>query len=915
MDTSTADTGTVGVGGSERTAARLCSRIRRRVLTGEAAVRGAAAEVAGSAVPAQASNGDPVLQGIDNAGAGRRTAVFTSSGDEFGVLAGPDSSGKGPVGVCGLGQDSGLPGFGRTGAGVTGLGGGAGAGVVANCGSCGGTSVLGFGGSGPGGSGPSVRVLSVPGGRIRPGGLRMACRFLALWRVLAVPVLLGMVIVGVCPGVASASAAPTGHLRTGPHPVPRSGLSLARAPAGLRAAVRRTLGLPGAPAASAFQQAKLTAADAAPNDYFGYSMALSGSTAVVGAPVKNSGTGAAYVFVRSGTAWTQQAKLTAASGAAGDSFGWSVALSGSTAVVGAFGKNANAGAAYVFVRSGTAWTQQAKLTAADAAPGDFFGWSVALSGSTAVVGAFAKNSNTGAAYVFVQSGTAWTQQAKLTAADAAAFDDFGASVALSGSTAMVGATSGNSGAGAAYVFVRSGTAWTQQAELTAADAAPGDDFGASVALSGSTAVVGDNAKNSSTGAAYVFVRSGTAWSQQAELTAADAAPGDELGYSVALSGSTAVVAAPYKNSQTGAAYVYVLPSQQAKLTATGGAANDRFGVTVALSGSTAVVGVPAKNSNTGAAYVFVRSGTAWTQQAKLTAADAAAGAEFGYSVALSGATAVLGAPFSGGTGAAYVFTRSGTAWSQQAKLTAAGTAWLGFSVALSGSTAVLGAPATNSFTGAAYVFAQSGTAWTQQATLTAAGGAPDDEFGYAVALSGPTAVLGALGTNSAAGAAYVFVQSGTAWTQQAKLTAADAAPGDFLGASVALSGPTAVIGAWAKNSNTGAAYVFIQSGTAWTQQAKLTAAGGAPGDQFGVSVALSGSTAIVGADGTNTSTGTAYVFVRSGTAWTQQATLTAADATPASQFGYAVALSGTTAIVGAPAKNTNTGAAYVYVTV
>src|SRR5205807_436508 len=162
--------------------------------------------------------------------------------------------------------------------------------------------------------------------------------------------------------------------------------------------------------------------------------------------------------------------------------------------------------------------QQGKLTASDAAAGDQFGYSVAIYGSTAVIGAYQKNSNTGAAYVFVLSGTTWSQQAKLTASDAAAGDDFGYSVAISGSTAVIGAYDKNSDAGAAYVFVRSGTTWSQQAELTASDAAAGNDFGTSVAISGSTAVIGAPHNNSFTGAAYVFVRSGTIWSQHAELT-------------------------------------------------------------------------------------------------------------------------------------------------------------------------------------------------------------------------------------------------------------------------------------------------------------------------------------------------------------------------------------------------------------
>ncbi len=304
------------------------------------------------------------------------------------------------------------------------------------------------------------------------------------------------------------------------------------------------------------QQAELTASDGTSNDYLGFSVAVSGTTALVGTYGKNNFAGAAYVFVRSGSTWSQQAKLTAADGAANDRFGWSVAVSGGTALVGAPDKNSGAGAAYMFVRSGTSWSQQAELTASDGAASDYFGYAVALNGSTALIGANGKDGSAGAAYVFVRSGTSWSQQAELTAADGAANDNFGQSVALSGGTALVGAYGNNSNTGAAYVFVRSGTSWSQQAELTAADGAANDNFGQSVALSGTTALVGANGHNNA-GAAYVFVRSRASWSQQAELTASDGAAGAYFGYAVALSGNSAVVGAPLKNSSTGAAYVFV----------------------------------------------------------------------------------------------------------------------------------------------------------------------------------------------------------------------------------------------------------------------------------------------------------------------------------------------------------------------
>jgi hypothetical protein len=666
------------------------------------------------------------------------------------------------------------------------------------------------------------------------------------------------------------------------------------------------------------QQAELTASDGVSNDDFAVSVAVSGSTAVVGADGKSSSTGAAYVFVRSGTTWSQQAELAASDATPGDAFGISVSISGSTALVGAYGKSSGsgAGAAYVFVSSGTAWSQQAELIASDGVAGDNFGVAVSVYKSTAVVGATDNNSQTGAAYVFVRSGTSWTQQTKLTAADGAHFDAFGSSVAVSGATVVVGAELKNSDAGAAYVFVRSGSAWSQQAKVTASDAASNNFFGHAVALSGSTAVVGAYGKNSEKGVAYAFVRSGATWYQQAELSASDAAAFDVLGASVSISGSTVVAGAPFKNSDTGAAYVFVLPSQQAELTASDGVSGDNLGVSVSVSGSIAVVGAYSKNSNTGAAYVFVRSGTTWTQQAKLTASDAALGDSFGISVAVSTSIAVVGAALkNSGTGAAYVFVLSGTTWTQQAKLTASdgvSNDYFGYSVAVSGTTAVVGAVIKNSGTGAAYVFVQSGTIWSQQAKLTASDGAANDLFGDSVAVSGSTAVVGAR-QNVSTGAAYVFVRSGTTWSQQAKLTASDGAPLDNFGIWVAVSGSTTVVGAFGKNSNTGAAYVFVRSGTTWFPQAELTASDGVSGDIFGVSVALSGSTAVVGAYGKNSNTGAAYVFVRSGTTWTQQAKLITSDGASNDYFGVSVALSGSTAVVGAQGKNSSTGAAYVFV--
>jgi hypothetical protein len=358
-------------------------------------------------------------------------------------------------------------------------------------------------------------------------------------------------------------------------------------------------------------------------NFFGYSVSLSGDTLAVGAYFEESAatgvngnqadnsaflSGAVYVFVRSGTTWTQQAYLKASNTGAGDIFGSSVSLSGDTLAVGAYQESSadtgvngnqadnsagNSGAVYVFVRSGTTWTQQAYLKASNTGAGDYFGITISLSGDTLAVGAYRESSAatgvngnqadnsasaSGAVYVFIRSGTTWAQQAYLKASNTGAVDYFGSSVSLSGDTLAVGAYRESSAAtgvnsnqadnsaslsGAVYVFVRSGTTWTQQAYLKASNTGAFDEFGYSVSLSGDTLAVGayfeesadtgvngnqaDNSAGAS-GAVYVFVRSGTVWTQQAYLKASNTGAFDAFGSSVSLSGDTLAVGASLESS-------------------------------------------------------------------------------------------------------------------------------------------------------------------------------------------------------------------------------------------------------------------------------------------------------------------------------------------------------------------------------
>ena len=432
----------------------------------------------------------------------------------------------------------------------------------------------------------------------------------------------------------------------------------------------------------------------------------------------------------------------------GDLFGYSVALSGDTLVVGAATESSsstgvnsasqNSGAAYVFVRVNGVWSQQAYLKASNTGDDDRFGFSVAISGDTLVVGAPDEDSTktdpsddsvrkSGAAYVFARSNGVWTQQALLKASNPEPYDQFGYSVGIWGDTVVVGAheedgdATGVNGAdnndarnsGAAYVFARSSGVWTQQAYLKALNTGENDKFGSSVAIWEDTVVVGaiteeggssgvngaDNNAVRNSGAAYAFVRVNGVWAQQAYVKASTPAVGDQFGFSIAISGDTFVVGANTKDTPSG--------------------------------GGQGII------DDTGAAYVFARVNGVWTQQALLTASTVSDYYEiFGHSVAISGDTVVVGAFAEDGdatgvngsdndnaldSGAAYVFARSSGVWSQRAYLKASNTGGgdlFGYSVAAWGDTVVVGAPLEEGgattvngpdnndkfFSGAAYTF-------------------------------------------------------------------------------------------------------------------------------------------------------------------------------------------------------------------
>jgi hypothetical protein len=325
------------------------------------------------------------------------------------------------------------------------------------------------------------------------------------------------------------------------------------------------------------QQAKLVASDGDASDEYGRSVSVSGDYAIAGAHFDDDNgynSGSAYIFVMNDvncSEWDEAAKLTASDGDAGDYFGRSVFINGNYVIAGAYGdedNGSNSGSAYIFRRDGEYWSEQAKLTALDGSSGDWFGYSVSISGDYAIVGAYRNDSNgsdSGSAYIFKRDGTNWSEQAKLTASDGAADDYFGYSVSISGDYAIVGAYGDDDAddiTGSAYIFRRDGISWNEQAKLTASDGFGNDYFGQSVSISGNHAIVGAKGNDDygeESGSAYIFKRDGAIWSEQVKLTAADGAAYDSFGYSVSIGGSY-ILAGAYgdddNGNDSGSVYVF-----------------------------------------------------------------------------------------------------------------------------------------------------------------------------------------------------------------------------------------------------------------------------------------------------------------------------------------------------------------------
>ena len=774
---------------------------------------------------------------------------------------------------------------------------------------------------------------------------------------------------------------------------------------------------------------KLTSANATAGDSVGEAVALAPGLAFVGAPGdddRGQDAGAAYIFrfcQKTTVGGLIEGKLLIpGDNALGDQLGIGVAVDGDTALVGAAGDDDqayNAGSTYVYSRNGTSWQLKTKLTATGGPASGAFGSYATLDGNAALIGAHKDTSSRGAAYIFTRSGTIWSQQARLTAKDRANVDEFGATGALDDDVALIGAHNDNDAgfrSGSAYVFTRSGTVWTESLKLTASDGAAYGRFGASVAMSGSTALVGASGDTNSGGAGYIFMRNGSVWTETQKLTASDRTNLDYFGKWVALDGDTAAFGAEGdddKGSDSGSVYIFTRSgtswSQLTKLKATDGAKGDHFGCSVALSGGNLLVGAYEDDDtgwDSGASYYFTRSGTNWKQSAKLTAWGSGTFnyAKIGFAVALSGSTAVFGGYARDGvgndSGSAFLYQPQVSCLKEQAESCssdaqcasgfcvdsvccdsacggwytpnncescskAAGASANGHCGPVPAGSSCLTGALTGSCQGTTCVpIPDSGTpdmtipdmvvldqlapdlqtpdqaipdlhvpdsalpditvVLPDQATpdlpspdllkpdwAVVDASPPADQMPPDKGAPDSTLVDSAPPPDKSAPA-----DTGSPPVTGPKLMADDGAEDDYLGQAVAFSGDTAVLGApkhdTAGLEDAGAAYVFVRSGTGWQQQAKLTAKVPLKSVRFGLAVAVSKDTAVVGSFGKADST--AHIFVRSGTSWSRQQKLDI----NVYGFGAAVALDKDTAVIGSdrevyPGMNlVNSGAAYVY---
>ena len=664
----------------------------------------------------------------------------------------------------------------------------------------------------------------------------------------------------------------------------------------------------------------------------GYAVSLSadGKMILVGGYNDNGGAGAVWIFSKNNGAWAQQGNKLVGTGAIGNaSQGFSVSLNadGSTALVGGYLDNVGIGAAWVFTRNGSSWSQQGnKLVGTGFVGIPSLGRSVSISadGNVAMLGGYGDSSNTGAAWYFIRNNGQWTQNGnKIVGTGGGAVGNtrqgFSVSMSSDGIHAIMGGYLDNNQAGAAWVFN-----FIPAPTITNFNPKSGP-VGTLVTITGTNLMSTSSISIGSVAAIPIsndgnnlvaMVMPGTTNASVNLIT---------VGGAISSVGNFTVTSILPPNFQQGN-----------KLVGSGAIGNARQGTSVAISadGNTAIVGARNDNGDAGAAWIYSRNNGTWIQQGnKLMGVGGSANAYQGTSVAISadGNTAIVGAPGDAANlGAAWVFVRNNGIWMQQGdKLVGTGfvgTPNQGISISISadGNTAIVGAPGDAANIGATWIFKRNGTIWTQQGNkLTGTNATSNAYQGRSVAISanGKTAIVGGHNDNNGIGAVWVYKLTGLNWEQVGnKLVGTGNTGNANQGSSVAINadGNTAIVGAEADGITVGASWIFTRNNNVWEQQGeKLVGTGVVNASRQGnaVSISADGNTAIIGGSIDSVGAGAVWVYSRSTGAWAQSGKkLFGSGAVGIASQGSSVALSadGITAIVGGNTDNTNVGAAWIF---
>ena len=752
------------------------------------------------------------------------------------------------------------------------------------------------------------------------------------------------------------------------------------------------------------QITKLKADIPVADDQFGFSVSISGDLVIVGAPTPlNSGAvGAAYIFQLIAGTWTQIKKLTADIVELNDRFGYSVSISGDTAIVGAYGIEVSAvlsaGVAYIFQKDFTgadAWGQRKKLENPSPETNDQFGLSVSIDADTAVVGTPGNNlpaANSGIAYIYNRNEAVpdnWGLVTSIQASDGAVNDRFGWSVSISGDTALIGAYDDDDivvGSGSAYIFQEIASVWTEVAKLTSPDSEMDDNLGFSVAIFGDTAVVGargDGDLGADSGSVYIYQRNeggANLWGQTNKVIALDGEMGDQFGSSVAIFGNAVITGAFHDDdlgSDSGSAYIYDINSKiliktykdricdcsrdlvldydivvksgetvgikvimncpscvSMKLLASDGMTGDKFGSSVSIFGDFAVVGAPFDDNadpDEGSAYIYQRdSNGLWLQIKKLIdPTPSNTEQEFGFSVAIYGDTVAIGRPISNMDPVVHIYRKDQGGpnnWGLVKSIffMEATDNNFGRSVSLFGDTLVVGQPTPSSDPGFAHIYYRNNGGpenWGFVKTIVASNGLTGDEFGRSVSVSNDTIVVGSPNFDVSKGSSYIYLRNNLGpdnWGEVAIITASNGVASDMFGFSVSISNDTIVVGSPNSMSN-GSSYIYLRNAGGvenWGQRAILTASDGASSDMFGTGVSILDDLVVVGAP-QNGIGGATYRFGRNEGGlenWGQINKFVPPGVTADGLFGSSVSISDHI-IVGAPCDNetaSDAGAAYIY---